>query len=498
MSFIFGGDTGTTYEALQRKRAMADALMQGRKSTPRTVDGIASAAESIAGALIGNKADRQKGELDADWLKGAQGSGLSSQHLAILKDMPHQARMAYMLNQLDKKPTGGPSKSDLQNTAAMEAIAAALQPAEAPSAGPTPADIAPTGPTTAAMESWSPTQPEAPLMQPVEAPEWRDPNWQAQQAAGSPRQFEPIPPAFEPHAFSAPTPPEAAPEAPAGGVTPELIKTLRMQGITTGNKQLLSMVSEMEKMLPKGGFNMLSPEEVAQMGLPADKSWQVGPDNKISQVGGGGVTVNTGDQGREFGTIPQGYVLIDDDSTPSGKRMVAVTDGPEDTTKNDETKEETVQQSATIVADEIAISKELIKGESFLNPTTGITGNLLSKVDSTDAGRLKNRLTTIKANIGFDKLQAMRDASPTGGALGQVSEFENRLLQAVFGSLEQSQDAASLNYNLSRLENIYDRVINKGIPDDEARLEYRRIMLGQGESEGGNLTPSERKYLGID
>ena len=38
----------------------------------------------------------------------------------------------------------------------------------------------------------------------------------------------------------------------------------------------------------------------------------------------------------------------------------------------------------------------------------------------------------------------MRDASPTGGALGQVSERELGYLQSVLGSLEQSQTADEL------------------------------------------------------
>ena len=65
---------------------------------------------------------------------------------------------------------------------------------------------------------------------------------------------------------------------------------------------------------------------------------------------------------------------------------------------------------------------------------------------------LRETLDTIKANIGFDKLQDMRANSPTGGALGQVSEFENRLLQAVQGSLDQSQSAAQLKQNLEQVK----------------------------------------------
>jgi hypothetical protein len=85
-------------------------------------------------------------------------------------------------------------------------------------------------------------------------------------------------------------------------------------------------------------------------------------------------------------------------------------------------------------------------------PETGPIGGLRSTFAPwTDAGTMNQLLDTIRANIGFDKLQAMRDASPTGGALGQVSEFENRLLQATSGSLSQWGDDKFLVRNLERI-----------------------------------------------
>jgi hypothetical protein len=97
-----------------------------------------------------------------------------------------------------------------------------------------------------------------------------------------------------------------------------------------------------------------------------------------------------------------------------------------------------------------------------LIPNTGI-GSWLSWVPGTTARNLDATLNTIKANIGFDRLQQMRENSPTGGALGQISDRENKLLQSVFGSLEQAQDEATFLYNLNRLEETYmDIVHGKG------------------------------------
>ncbi|MGB1214833.1 MAG: hypothetical protein ACPG4X_15815 [Pikeienuella sp.] len=252
------------------------------------------------------------------------------------------------------------------------------------------------------------------------------------------------------------------------------------------------------------GWEVLTPEQAAALGLDTSKTWQRGISGantgKVSQVGGGGVTVNMGDNGVDFGDPGPGLVwqrgqngeiLTDERGAPVAipyqggpawqKQQEAAAEAAtaEEQAALAETAKET---SKSIVLDEIGIAKELIKGESTFSPATGITGGVASAIDSTRAGALKNRLMTIKANIGFDKLQAMRDASPTGGALGQVSEFENRLLQAVFGSLEQSQQADDIVYNLDRLEGIYNRVVNEGIPENEARALTRQIEL-EGFSE---------------
>ena len=84
--------------------------------------------------------------------------------------------------------------------------------------------------------------------------------------------------------------------------------------------------------------------------------------------------------------------------------------------------------------------------------TTGMGGSVLSGVPGTPAYDLEKQLSTIKANIGFDRLQEMRDNSKTGGALGQVSEMENKLLQSVWGNLEQSQSKEQFIKNLDRVK----------------------------------------------
>ena len=71
-------------------------------------------------------------------------------------------------------------------------------------------------------------------------------------------------------------------------------------------------------------------------------------------------------------------------------------------------------------------------------------GSWLSVIPETAAKDFQSRIDTVKANLGFDELQAMRDASPTGGALGQVSEREIDFLQSIQGNLDTAQSPEQL------------------------------------------------------
>ena len=124
-----------------------------------------------------------------------------------------------------------------------------------------------------------------------------------------------------------------------------------------------------------------------------------------------------------------------------------------------EKKEQRTQQAreqASIVAGSISTAI----GQTAQFGTTGFTGSLLSAVPGTPAFDLNQTLEPIRANIGFNKLQQMREASPTGGALGQVSDRENKLLQSVLGSVNQGQTRDQLVKNLRRIDVVFDAIIN--------------------------------------
>ncbi|MFM7851303.1 MAG: hypothetical protein ACKO96_05130 [Flammeovirgaceae bacterium] len=103
-----------------------------------------------------------------------------------------------------------------------------------------------------------------------------------------------------------------------------------------------------------------------------------------------------------------------------------------------------------------------IDEDSFFSPRTGFLGSTLAELPfGTEAKGLKGYLDTIKSSIGFDKLQNIRDNSPTGGALGQVAVQELDMLQKTYSSLEQSQSKAQLKANLLTVKNSYAASIKR-------------------------------------
>jgi hypothetical protein len=66
----------------------------------------------------------------------------------------------------------------------------------------------------------------------------------------------------------------------------------------------------------------------------------------------------------------------------------------------------------------------------------------------TGSGEMVQHLESIKANLAFDALQAMRDNSPTGGAVGQLSEGEREALSSAAGALDPRLPEKELQRNL--------------------------------------------------
>lgn len=116
------------------------------------------------------------------------------------------------------------------------------------------------------------------------------------------------------------------------------------------------------------------------------------------------------------------------------------------------------QRLSSVRAQAQSIFKEIDDALPMIDSaTTGVFGAAARRVAGTPAYDLNTKLTTIKANLGFDRLQQMRDESPTGGALGQVAVQELEGLQATIASLDPNMSPPQLKENLMKVRGHYER-----------------------------------------
>ena len=101
---------------------------------------------------------------------------------------------------------------------------------------------------------------------------------------------------------------------------------------------------------------------------------------------------------------------------------------------------------------------------------TGAGGQVAGMVGGTGATKLENLLDTIRANLAFANLSQMRQNSPTGGALGNVTERELELLSGTVASLNRSQGS-----------DLYPALV-------KVKQHYQRIMDALAQDAGGAST----------
>lgn len=96
--------------------------------------------------------------------------------------------------------------------------------------------------------------------------------------------------------------------------------------------------------------------------------------------------------------------------------------------------------------------------------SAGPGGKILANFGGTKAADLRRTVDTLKASLSFDALAEMRRNSPTGGALGSITERELELLGSTVASLDQAQSPTQLKENLQRVidhYNTYKTLVNE-------------------------------------
>lgn len=176
------------------------------------------------------------------------------------------------------------------------------------------------------------------------------------------------------------------------------------------------------------------------------------------------------------GKPPMGYRY-----TPDGD-LEAIPGGPKDVSAKNKMVLDAAKDKAKIVLGKV---DEALNDLGGGYTTTGLTGAAVSIVPGTSAYDLRRTIDTIKANLGFNELQAMRQASPTGGALGQVAVKELEFLQSTIASLDANQSTPKIKNSLSQVKKHYNNWLKTLEQDASANI---------GQEKTTNAPPANTTY----
>jgi hypothetical protein len=186
------------------------------------------------------------------------------------------------------------------------------------------------------------------------------------------------------------------------------------------------------------------------------------------------------------GKAPPGYLWGPTDA--SGQpTMVAAKGGPADLKLAGQLNQDTqALTGATSGLDRLAVAANEALQHPGLKSTYGLRG-MVPNIPGTDAADAAALLNTLKSQVGFSVLQDMRNNSKTGGALGQVSDKENAMLQANLAALEKAQSFEQAQKSLKKIIDYADAA--KGRLRDAYNLKH-------GENSASPATPEAAAVAG--
>lgn len=137
------------------------------------------------------------------------------------------------------------------------------------------------------------------------------------------------------------------------------------------------------------------------------------------------------------------------------------------------------------------VGESISQAKNLIGPTTtGFFGARLRGLEGSPAFNLAAEIETIKANLGFDRLQQMRDNSPTGGALGQVAIQELIALQSTVANLDPDQGDEQLLRNLDRIQEHYDRwqaAVQQALAEERSQASAAPASPGNSQPGGWGI-----------
>lgn len=143
---------------------------------------------------------------------------------------------------------------------------------------------------------------------------------------------------------------------------------------------------------------------------------------------------------------PAGYRFKDDGN------LEAIPGGPADTKLQGQLNADTAALNSGLSAlDMLERATNEVRTHPGLPRITGLMGRV-PNIPGSDAANAQAKLEQLRSQVGFAVLQAMRDASKTGGALGNVSNFELQSLQNNLAALQNAQSESQIKDELKKLQ----------------------------------------------
>jgi len=107
-------------------------------------------------------------------------------------------------------------------------------------------------------------------------------------------------------------------------------------------------------------------------------------------------------------------------------------------------------ENATLQLDRMAEEAGKIQNNESLWRAVGLVG-WAPNIPGSAAADVTAQIKSLESQVGFSVLQAMRDASKTGGALGNVSNVELELLKSNLAALASAQSPAQYRQSLGQI-----------------------------------------------
>lgn len=238
----------------------------------------------------------------------------------------------------------------------------------------------------------------------------------------------------------------------------------------------------------------MTEEEMAAYGIPKGTAAQIGSDGKVSVIGGGGTSVKV----ENMGNIPAGYqVEYDEAGRPVAMKPLPGSPAAAEAAA-EAAKVEAGGERKAAITDTITNAAAIARDLAAKPGNTGIAGAVWNNLSETEAAELRRQVGVLTSNATIENLTAMRQASPTGGALGSVTEKENAMLSAAAGAIDPNAKAADFQRQLDDYERTLLRIVH-GQSEGDKLFEETRAPGRADVPEGVDpelwdvLTPEERK-----